>query len=68
MIVLGKLDDESRHLFQVGLHSPQEETGRTVVSGKVKKREVLRPIYPGAAEEWFENVDTGEIYYLLPPE
>jgi len=67
MIVLGPLDEQDRYLSEWDYVLLRRRLDDLLSSGRIKKRQVLKQLHPGTSEEWFEDVETGEIYCLVPP-
>ena len=68
MIVLGPLDEQSLYLSEWDYVLLRRKLDELLSAGRVKKRKVFKPLHAGTAEEWFEDVETGEIYCLVPPD
>lgn len=66
MIVLGPLHGQSRYLSEWDYVLLRRKLDELLSAGRIKKRQVLKPLHAGW-EEWFEDVETGEIYCLVPP-
>lgn len=67
MIVLGPIGDEGRYLSEWDYILLRRKLDELLSVGRIKKRQVLKPLHAGLSEEWFEDVETGEIYCLVPP-
>jgi hypothetical protein len=67
MIVLGPIDEQGPYLTEWDYVLLRRKLDQLLSARRIRKRQVLKPLHAGTSEEWFEDVETGEIYCLVPP-